>query len=135
MKKADVRVVLSEGFARPVAVVAVSRQCRARCGGQTGREPRPPDGTRDNNGLSRHRYLLQPSTGTTRWTLSRESHTKLLRGLRLARGKRLARVWAETGISASLGCRLQPPRSLAGLDPGCVTDEQIPFFHIFTWCI
>lgn len=56
-----------------------------------GREPWPPDSTRDNEGLSRHHYLLQQSTGTGRWTFSRERCMQLLGGPHLAGGMRL--VW------------------------------------------
>lgn len=146
VKKANAMVVFGEGFARwevssrpAVAAVAVSRRCRASLGGQTGREPQPPDGTRDNHHLSRHPYLLQRSTGTGQQTFSRESHTKFLRGPCLAGRMSLEWVCAQKlqrqgYLHLLQGCRLQPPRSLAGLDSGHVTDEPIPFFHIFTWC-
>lgn len=44
-------IILREGFVRQRMVdVAVSRRCRVQFGGQAGREPQPPDSTRDNEG-------------------------------------------------------------------------------------
>lgn len=97
VKKSKVMGALSEGFAR--------REMSSRPAGggrgceQTGpsavwrpdrKGARPPDGTRDNDGLSRHSYLLQRSAGTGRRTFSRESCLKLLGGPGLAGGMRLA---------------------------------------------
>lgn len=94
-KKKQRMIILREGFLRQrMADVAVSRQCQVQFGGQAGREPQPPDSTRDNEGLSRHCYLLQQSTGTGRWTFSRERCMQLLGGPHLARGMRL--VWVYT---------------------------------------
>lgn len=134
--------------------VAMSRQCRARpggaglCSGQTGREPRRPDGTRDNSCLSRHHYLLQRVTGTSQRAFSRESHTQLLGAPRFTRGTELVVLWPPSRcrhrcllVGTCLCCRagallalhLQPPRSLARLSSGHVRDEQILLFHIFAW--
>lgn len=80
VKKANMMVVVSEGFVRQETIswpASGDHGCEQTVP-SVARRPdrkgtRPPDGVRDNNDLSRHRYLLQQSVGTGQWTFSRES--------------------------------------------------------------